>query len=425
MEDAVRKAAAKGLCDRCLGRAFGKAGHGMTNDERGRALLSWLAGTDGASSPSHAPSSCPVCGGAFADLDRLAAMVADALGDIELSTFLVGSRWDADVLAAERALWEEVGSAFGEEIRTEMNREVGKRVEALTGREADLRAPDVTAIIDVRYDSVELDVRAIFFYGRYRKLVRDIPQTRWPCRRCRGRGCDRCGGTGKMYATSVEEVVCGPLMAAAAGADHRFHGLGREDIDVRCLGNGRPFVAEVLSPRRRSVDLAAALGAVNATGLVELADLRPTGREMVQVVKDMRCEKTYECTILTSAPAAEIEAALDGLRGARIGQRTPQRVERRRADLVRERTVREVRLMSHDGAGRARVSVRAEAGTYIKELMHGDGGRTDPSLAGLLGSEVRVVELDVTAIHCDPLEERARPPDLPPPIRPFTGNRAA
>ncbi|TLZ53939.1 MAG: hypothetical protein E6K17_08865 [Methanobacteriota archaeon] len=41
----------------------------------------------------------------------------------------------------------------------------------------------------------------------------------------------------------------------------------------------------------------------------------------------------------------------------------------------------------------------AEAGTYVKELVHGDGGRTTPSLAEALGVACEVVELDVLEIQ--------------------------
>ena len=43
----------------------------------------------------------------------------------------------------------------------------------------------------------------------------------------------------------------------------------------------------------------------------------------------------------------------------------------------------------------AEIRVTAEAGTYVKELVHGDHGRTEPSLAGALGVACEVVELDV------------------------------
>jgi tRNA pseudouridine synthase 10 len=43
-------------------------------------------------------------------------------------------------------------------------------------------------------------------------------------------------------------------------------------------------------------------------------------------------------------------------------------------------------------------SWEADAGTYIKELMHGDQGRTEPNVAGIVGVPCQVLELDVIRI---------------------------
>jgi len=45
------------------------------------------------------------------------------------------------------------------------------------------------------------------------------------------------------------------------------------------------------------------------------------------------------------------------------------------------------------------LKVTAEAGTYIKELVSSDEGRTQPSVAGLLDTEAEVELLDVTWIE--------------------------
>ncbi len=44
------------------------------------------------------------------------------------------------------------------------------------------------------------------------------------------------------------------------------------------------------------------------------------------------------------------------------------------------------------------LDLTTEAGTYVKELVSGDGGRTVPSIASALGVAIRVVELDVTGV---------------------------
>src|SRR3989304_5825866 len=225
----------RGLCAACLGRLFGKVAHGFTNPERGGAIREGRAGRD-------AP--CGLCGGLMTEIPKFADLAATKLAAWDYRTFLVGSKVDPEVAAREEVLWDELGLSQGEPIKSEINREVGKLLAAKTGRDADLKHPDIAVHVDTQYDVVELDVAPLFVYGRYRKLARGIPQTPWPRKRCRGKGCERCGGKGKMYETSVEEIVATPLMAQVGGTGHAMHGMGREDVDARTLGNGRPFVLE-------------------------------------------------------------------------------------------------------------------------------------------------------------------------------------
>ncbi len=61
----------------------------------------------------------------------------------------------------------------------------------------------------------------------------------------------------KLYPESVEELSSKPLLEATEGEETFFHASGREDIDARMLGTGRPFVIEVSKPKKRFVDLKA------------------------------------------------------------------------------------------------------------------------------------------------------------------------
>lgn len=49
--------------------------------------------------------------------------------------------------------------------------------------------------------------------------------------------------------------------------------------------------------------------------------------------------------------------------------------------------------------------LNTQAGTYVKEFVHGDFGRTTPSIGDIIGSEVDIIALDVTAINLDWPEE--------------------
>ncbi|KPK49617.1 MAG: hypothetical protein AMK72_04030, partial [Planctomycetes bacterium SM23_25] len=83
-----------------------------------------------------------------------------------------------------------------------------------------------------------------------------------------------------------------------------------------------------------------------------------------------------------------------------IGQRTPRRVLARRPDRLRRRrgcTLTWRQLGPRD----IQIDVRTQAGTYIKELITGDDGRTRPSVAEVLETPAECAELDVLAIHID------------------------
>ena len=395
LEGVGARLGARGLCAECFGRVLGRFGHGLTNAERAERLRAAVPGVvlvDG--------TACALCAGAFHRWEVWVRRASEAAGDLEWHRFTCGSRWDPELLAREETLWTEVGSAWGESARAAFNRELGKRLAAATGAEGTTTGAEVVFLADLPAGRVDVTINPLYLEGRYRKLDRTLPQTRWPCRRCRGRGCETCGGSGKTYPESVEELVAAPVLAATLGAGSRFHGMGREDIDARMLGNGRPFVLEVLRPRRRTVDPAALAAEVNraAAGRVEVAGWTLVGAEAVVRVKSASPLKDYRVVVRGPVGEAKINEAL-GLATARaIAQRTPTRVAHRRADRVRTRRIVAARVVSAED-GRFTLELSAEAGTYIKEWVEGDGGRTEPSLSALLGVPLSVEALDVTGIH--------------------------
>lgn len=65
-----------------------------------------------------------------------------------------------------------------------------------------------------------------------------------------------------MTLVRSEEDITGPVGQQFGSDEVRFHAEGREDMDVRMLGQGRPFVLEVRNARRKGqTDLAGSLGA--------------------------------------------------------------------------------------------------------------------------------------------------------------------
>ena len=81
-----------------------------------------------------------------------------------------------------------------------------------------------------------------------------------------------------------------------------------------------------------------------------------------------------------------------------IQQTTPIRVLHRRTLAVREKVVHRLRAR-YINQHYMHVCLLASAGTYIKEFVHGDLGRTVPSIGSLLESEADILQLDVTNVY--------------------------
>jgi tRNA pseudouridine synthase 10 len=386
------------LCNHCLGRLFASVSRGLSNEQRGFMVR---MAVDGAPKEPVSPADCGLCGGLFTEIPKFSEMCVRESRQYEFSTFLVGTKIDAELVENEEAFWTEIGVKESESLKAEMNREIGKTLEKALAKTVDFANPEMVFLIDTRFDKVALDVAPLFIYGRYRKFSRELPQTRWPCRECRGKGCPHCGGKGRMYETSVQDYTGPVAMHLAGGEDDFFHGMGREDIDARMLGNGRPFVMEVRKPRSRTIDFAELGRQINegAKGIVEVEGLRKSSRAEMQAIKGSTHPKTYRVRVRfqTTLGHGKLNQVVTSLAGKPISQLTPNRVAHRRANIDRHRTIRRMEVESVNGPEVVFV-VEADSGTYIKELMHGDEGRTQPNVAAIVGVPCEVIELDVIAI---------------------------
>ena len=403
---------AGGVCDSCLGRVFADRSFGLTNAERGRSLRIAVALADDEPFEPVSPDECWVCEGYCGRFDSLAerAVAAlDARGSPAFDTYQVGTRVPPLIEENDELLRADAGldADRGELFKSNLNREVGKRIGRVTDTEVDFERPDVQFTLDLEREAVDVKLNSAFVYGRYRKRERDIPQTEWPCRECHASGyqgnvaCEHCDGTGYLYPESVEQLTAPVVMDVMDGTEATFHGAGREDVDARMLGRGRPFVIEIEEPHNRRIDTERLEADINAfaEGKVEVERLRLARHDMVERVKELDATKTYRAAVAfdTDVRDADLQAAIETLDGATVEQYTPQRVDHRRANLTRVREVLSASATLKQPR-HATVEITGEGGLYIKELISGDDDRTEPSLAGLLGVSATVTALDVTDV---------------------------
>jgi len=406
------------ICDNCLGRGFAELLTGMSNDERGKIVRYYVAflidsgeDIDIDDSNMHGikfrnskiapkkPEKCVICENFFLEkIDRLAEKIAEKLSGYDFETFLVGTKIPGYLVRNQEKSWMKAGIEFVEPLKREINREIGKRLEKLTGKEADIGDPDITVIVDLNTDRVTLQVKSIFLYGRYSKYVRGIPQSKWICKSCGGKGCRKCDGIGKLYETSIQEIVEKPLIKEFKAKRSKFHGSGREDVDVRCLGK-RPFIIELLRPKIRKSSLKKIQSDINKSKKIDVFGLKYASKDDIDKVKHAKYDKTYSAEVLFEDKIEDSKiGTLKKLKGEIILQRTPNRVSHRRADKVRKRILKKIKY-EKIGDKKARFEIKGEAGLYIKELITGDEGRTNPNFSDVLDNKVKSIKLDVIKIH--------------------------
>uniref|UniRef100_A0A3Q2Y4D9 tRNA pseudouridine(55) synthase n=1 Tax=Hippocampus comes TaxID=109280 RepID=A0A3Q2Y4D9_HIPCM len=211
------------------------------------------------------------------------------------------------------------------------------------------------------------------------------------------------------------EVRCvhASVLAAFGARGFNFSSSGREDVDVRTLGNGRPFALELLNPRKSQLSpesMKNVQQVINASSeKVRVRDLQMVGRDAASRMKEGEEEKTksYRALVWTQKSIREDDVAfVNRIEDLRVDQKTPLRVLHRRALAVRQRLVHSMSADLLD-EHHFRLGLRTQAGTYIKEFVHGDFGRTKPNLCQLLDTHADILELDVESVDVD------WPPALP------------
>lgn len=392
----------KNLCDHCLGRLYSGLLTGMTNEERGIAIRKYVAMMIDAKKVDYSnmdlsnfhgfkfrcglkpgkKQKCWLCSNLFDDLEKMADKAIKKTKGLEFKTFLVGSRVSGDVLNREEKLWEITSIEFVESIKSEINRELGKMLEKILDKQVDFKKPDILIIADF-VKGIQIQINSLYVLGYYKKLKRGIPQSKW--------------GTPGKYKTSVQEIVAKPFMEATKGKGNSFHGCGREDIDARCL-DWRPFVIEIEEPRKREIGLRKMQIRINRGSKIKVKILRFCDKNVVRRIKTEGGDKTYRVTVKFSKSVQKKDLRkLKSLKGT-ISQRTPTRVAHRRADLIRKRTVREIKYR-YINSKKIELKVRTSAGLYVKELVTGNNGRTIPSVSQVLGVEATPKDLDVIGIQ--------------------------
>jgi tRNA pseudouridine synthase 10 len=344
---------------------------------------------------------CELCEGISNEIFFFKSLIIASLKHYEFSSFIIGFHIDSDIQKKENEILSIFNDKRGEPLKNFLKRTIGLLIETEINIPVLFENADIMIIVNTMFNTVNLQIKPLYIYGRYNKLKRGIPQSKWYCRSCRGVGCRDCNYTGTLFKQSVEELIAQLFLKYTKGSNESFHGSGREDLDVRMLGNGRPFIIEINDPKKRTIDLEKIEKEVNSKykNIINISKLRFSNKNEIKQIKEKKFAKLYKISFEGIKPfkREKLKKVASTLRGAIIQQFTPMRVAQRRANKVRERQIYDCSVVSVK-KNRAIFRIESESGTYIKELVTGDNGRTKPNISELIGQPCKVITLDVLEI---------------------------
>ena len=195
-------------------------------------------------------------------------------------------------------------------------------------------------------------------------------------------------------------MISGRFLELTKGREAKFHGAGREDIDVLMLGSGRPFVLEIKEPKIRNLDLAKIEKEVNEIneGKTAYHNLKLCERPRKAEIKQSSPDTYKVYNAIVKCDEAFDEDKLEELTKLNeINQQTPLRVLRRRTDMVRVKHVLDLSYEIIDDRTFS-MRIKTEGGLYIKELISGDEGRSNPNVSEILGVNAICEQLDVIEV---------------------------
>jgi len=143
-----------------------------------------------------------------------------------------------------------------------------------------------------------------------------------------------------------------------------------------------------------------------STSDIAVRDLQVVSKDETSILKqgEEDKQKRYVAVCWSRDDITDDQIAeLAAIKDLTLQQKTPIRVLHRRPLATRERTIHNLsaQLINAEDRHHFLLFLKTQAGTYIKEFVHGDFGRTMPSLGNLLQTECDILQLDVLAVELD------------------------
>ena len=363
------------LCDNCLGRFFISS----TNLSSGKILGNKIR----KSVNSRVVTKCYICKNLFSNMVHYAKTIHNASIGYEFSTFVVGAILKQSIIERDDKLRSKFHLRGVDGIKTAVTKELGIKFARKTKTRIDHLSPDITFTINFRSGRCNVKSRSIFLYGRYSKGKRGLPQKEESCQDCKGKGCIFCNNHGIVSFDSIEGKIAQFLYEKFETDQVKFTWIGGEDRASLVVGNGRPFFAKLLSPKKRNIRLAkkSHLGEIMILGLRKI-DHIPDGsihfkskvKLLVATKNKISSKKLKKLKKLVAIPIEITDSN----------------------NKQHEKTIHRLNYKKNSSQSFT-IEIEADGGIPVKRFV--DGSKIIPSISNLLGTQCYCKKFDINQIY--------------------------
>ena len=191
----------------------------------------------------------------FENLDDMVANISEKSSNFDFKTYGLGITLRPSFLERDDFLKSKFKIKGAENLKFSLANELAKKISRKTHSKRINDNPDLFIQTNFKDESSTLRAKPLIVYGRYNKKIRKLPQKQTMCRKCNGVGCHNCNFKGIESLDSIENIISKFLVRKFGCNQVKINWIGGEDQSSLVLGNGRPFFAKLLNPKKRKYRL--------------------------------------------------------------------------------------------------------------------------------------------------------------------------
>ena len=232
------------LCEYCTGRLVSKLLGKPSSKLLGKKYLRKFG--------KSSNKKCYVCKNIFQNLDSMLLNIFQKSSNLDFKTFNLGLILKNSFLERDDLIKSKFKIKGIENLKFAISAEMSKKISRRTKSKRIMNEPDLFIQVNFKDESSTIRTKPIFVYGRYNKKIRKLPQKQILCKSCNGIGCHNCNFIGLENIESIEGKISNFLIKKFDGNQVKINWIGGEDQSSLVLGNGRPFFAKILNPKKRN-----------------------------------------------------------------------------------------------------------------------------------------------------------------------------